>query len=77
MCINMNNAITVVILKKAYKSMSYPSKKEQHILNLQTYLSREIYNLSLLMAQEYFNNVSGKSHALWRREEVTNLNVSY
>jgi putative transposase len=41
-------------MKTAYKFRAYPSKKQKEILNKQTYLSKEIYNILLEKSKSYY-----------------------
>ncbi|MDE1823441.1 MAG: transposase, partial [Candidatus Micrarchaeota archaeon] len=54
--IKLNGAITIVIVKTAYKFRAYPSKGQKPILNRQMRLSKELYNLLLEKSQQHFKD---------------------
>ncbi len=60
MHIKFNCVDNMIILKKTYRYMAYPSQSQKSALNRQMYLSKQLYNLLLEQSQKHFKE-TGKA----------------
>ena len=58
--INIDRQINMVAMEKAYKFRAYPAKEQQHKINRQMFLAKQLYNMLLEKSKQYFKD-TGKT----------------
>ncbi|MDE1870823.1 MAG: transposase [Candidatus Micrarchaeota archaeon] len=43
-------------MEKAYKFRAYPSKEQQHVINMQMFLAKQLYNVPIEKSKQHFKD---------------------